>query len=241
MYSKLLAEQHSNKDTNISNELRKLLCSLGTPKKIEKDEYLYHEGSDAQEIFLIQSGLVHITLLTSDGKELSMRICKSGDIFGELTLFTNNPKYLLSARALQKGVVLLIDKEKLEQELMTNSALTFEFMRWVSDHMRKFQSKIRDLLLNGKKGALYSTLIRLSNSYGKANEDGLLIDIAMTNQELANFCAATRESVNRMLAELRTLNVISIQQDGKILIKNVQFLRDEIGCDNCPIEVCNIN
>ncbi len=236
-----MAEQHSNKDTNISNELRKLLCSLGTPKKIEKDEYLYHEGSDAQEIFLIQSGLVHITLLTSDGKELSMRICKSGDIFGELTLFTNNPKYLLSARALQKGVVLLIDKEKLEQELMTNSALTFEFMRWVSDHMRKFQSKIRDLLLNGKKGALYSTLIRLSNSYGKANEDGLLIDIAMTNQELANFCAATRESVNRMLAELRTLNVISIQQDGKILIKNVQFLRDEIGCDNCPIEVCNIN
>ena len=53
-------------------------------------------------------------------------------------------------------------------------------------HMRKQHSKFRDLLLYGKKGALYSTLIRLANSYGKETDGGILISVPLTNQELAN-------------------------------------------------------
>ncbi|MFP3488461.1 Crp/Fnr family transcriptional regulator, partial [Staphylococcus sp. SIMBA_130] len=137
--------------------------------------------------------------------------------------------------------VFVINKNQLEKALMTNSQLTFEFMKWTSNHMRKFQSKIRDLLLNGKKGALYSTLIRLSNSYGTKQVDGILINLTLTNQELAKFIAATRESVNRMLVELRKLNVISIDKSGKILIKDIDYLREQIGCENCPVDICNIN
>ena len=54
------------------------------------------------------------------------------------------------------------------------------------------------------KGALYSTLIRMTNSYGVLKENGILIDLPLTNQELANFCATSRESVNRMLNELKS-------------------------------------
>ena len=43
------------------------------------------------------------------------------------------------------------------------------------------------------KGALYSTLIRLANSYGITRSDGILINIVLTNQDLAKFCAAARE------------------------------------------------
>lgn len=107
--------------------------------------------------------------------------------------------------------------------------------------MRKFQLKIRDLLLNGKKGALYSTLIRLANSFGIERNDGILINLTLTNQELANFCNTTREYVNRMLSDLRKRHVISMSQSGKILIKDIEYLRTENGCEGCPIEICNIN
>ncbi|WP_138418576.1 Crp/Fnr family transcriptional regulator [Aquibacillus sediminis] len=239
----LLHKQQKSQDIElISKELQNLLESIGSIKKMHKDTYLFHEGMDAHEIYVIQSGLVQVEKLTSEGKELLLRLCKQNDIVGELTLFTDDPKYLLSAKVLEAGEVLVVNKDTLEKELMANGTLTFEFMKWVSNHMRKFQSKIRDLLLNGKKGALYSTLIRLSNSYGVETSEGIFIDMALTNQELAKFCAATRESVNRMLSELRKLNVISIEDGtGKITIKDIQYLRDEIGCENCPIEVCNID
>ena len=48
-----------------------------------------------------------------------------------------------------------------------DNKLALEFMKWVSIQNRKTQTKFRDLVLHGKKGALYSTLIRLTNSYGK--------------------------------------------------------------------------
>src|SRR5690625_7767180 len=115
----------------------------------------------------------------------------------------------------------------MEKNLKKNGDLAIEFMKWGSDHMRKFQTKIRDLLLNGKKGALYSTLIRLSNSFGIKQHGGILIDLPLTNQELAQFCAATRKSVNRMLSVLRKLNVISMTKEGKILIKNITYLKTE--------------
>lgn len=226
---------------HISNELRTLLESISYHKSTEKDTFLFQEGMDAQEIFIIKSGLIRIEKLTADGKELTLRLCEVTDIIGELTLFSEDPKYLLSARVVESGEVLVIKRELLEKELINNGKLTFEFMKWVSNHMRIFQSKIRDLLLNGKKGALYSTLIRLSNSYGYNTEAGIFINMPLTNQQLANFCATTRESVNRMLGELRKADIIEVKKSGHILIKDIEFLRQEIGCENCPVEICNIN
>lgn len=158
----------------ISSDLYELLESISTKRKMEKHTYLFREGMDAEELYLIQSGLIEIGKLTSDGKDLTLRICQKHDIVGELTLFTEEPRYMLSAKVLEDGEVLVINKNKLEKELIQNGALTFEFMKWMSTHLRKIQSKIRDLLLHGKKGALYSTLIRLSNSYGVERSDGIL-------------------------------------------------------------------
>ncbi|SER78365.1 transcriptional regulator [Gracilibacillus ureilyticus] len=231
---------HKHVDT-ISFELRKLLESISQTKKTEKNTFLFQEGMDAEEIYILKSGRIQIEKLTADGKELTLRICKTNDLIGELTLFSDDPKYLLSARVLTEGEILVIKRDLLEKELIKDGELTFEFMRWVSNHMRIFQSKIRDLLLNGKKGALYSTLIRLTNSYGIETNDGILIEMALTNQQLANFCAATRESVNRMLSELRKSDIINISKNGHIVVKDVEFLRQEIGCENCPVEICNIN
>ena len=58
---------------------------------------------DAEELYLIQSGLIEIGKLTSDGKDLTLRICQKHDIIGELTLFTDEPRYMLSAKVLEDG------------------------------------------------------------------------------------------------------------------------------------------
>lgn len=189
----ILSVRKSDKEL-LSRELHELLESISTKRKMKKHTYLFQEGMDAKELYLIQSGLIEIGKLTSDGKDLTLRICQKNDIVGELTLFTDEPRYMLSAKVLEDGEVLVINKNKLEKELIQNGVLTFEFMKWMSTHLRKIQSKIRDLLLHGKKGALYSTLIRLSNSYGVERSDGILINIVLTNQDLAKFCAAARRA-----------------------------------------------
>ena len=141
---------------------------------------------------------------------------------------------------MESGEVAVIYKESLERKLEEDSELALEFMKWLNIQHRKAQTKIRDLVLNGKKGALYSTLIRLANSYGVGTDEGVKINISLTNQELANFCGTSREVVNRLLSDLRKQNIISVEK-GIISIHDMEYLKTEINCENCPIDMCNIN
>src|SRR5690625_7852766 len=61
-------------DDYISDDLRHLLHAIGTMKRTRKDSYLFHEGMDAKEIFLVKSGLIQISKLASDGRELNLRL-----------------------------------------------------------------------------------------------------------------------------------------------------------------------
>jgi CRP-like cAMP-binding protein len=112
-------------------------------------------------------------------------------------------------------------------------------VKWLSLQHRKSQTRLRDLVLHGKKGALYSTLIRLVNSYGVETEKGITINVSLTNQELANFCGTSREVVNRLLSEMRKNKIISIDK-GYITVHDLNTIRKEIDCERCPIEICTI-
>ena len=116
-----------------------------------------------------------------------------------------------------------------------------EYLKWLQIENMKHQSRLRDLVLNGKKGALFSTLIRLGNTYGEFRSDNeVLINFPLTNTEIANLCATSREMINRMLNDLKKHHIISFNK-GYITIHNLQFLKDEIACENCPLNICRID
>src|SRR5699024_5024053 len=198
------------------------------------------EGTETDEIYIVKSGLFQISKFSIGGKELTLRLCAENTLIGELTLFTSSPRLLFNAKALEDSEVYVVKNETLEKELFRNQKLGQEFMKWMSDHVRKQHTKFRDLVLKGKKGALYSTLIRMTNTYGVKREDGILIDIPLTNQELANYSGTSREAVNRMLSELKKQDILSIE-NKKIVIHNLRYLKKENECDSCEVAYCTID
>ena len=176
-------------------ELGELLKNSSRKVRLSKGAFLFQEGQEAKEMYILLAGKVQISKMNAEGKELTLRLCTHNDIVGELTLFTVDPRYLFNAKIVESGEAAAINLEDLERVLFNNSKLAYEYMKWMNDHIRKTITKFRDLVLNGKKGALYSTLIRLCNSYGVLRPDGIYIDVSLTNQELANYCGTDRKSV----------------------------------------------
>lgn len=234
----ILAKNH---EQLVSDKLLSLLESIGTIQNMRENTYLFYQGKVAKKIYLIKSGIVRISMTSSQGTEMTLRVCQKNDIVGELTLYCDNPNYLLNAKIIEAGRVIAVSIDTLHEKLKSNHELAIEIMKWTNNHMRKYQMKMKDLLLNGKIGALYTTLIRLSNSYGLKKANGILIDHVLTDQNLANFCGATREYVNRMLRDLRKKDVVCVTDDGKIFIKDLDYLKRKGHCEDCPIEICNIN
>ncbi|MGH2316262.1 Crp/Fnr family transcriptional regulator [Planococcus sp. SE5232] len=227
-------------NTNGLTGMEELLSIRHQTKELKKDSYLFHEGDAISGVFIIRSGKIRIEKVTPNGRELTLKICGPGQLVGEVTIFSEAPKYMLDARAIEDTVCLHISINDLEEALLSNARLSIAFMKWMGIDQQKTQTKFRDLLLHGKKGALYSTLIRLSNSYGVVTEKGTLIDLVLTNQDLANFCGMTREVVNRMLNDLKKNGIVSLLE-GKILIHDMSHLKTETNCENCPIYLCKID
>lgn len=225
---------------NTSIQLQNFIQLARYTRKIEKGNYLFQEGQKAEELFIVIKGKIQISKMVPDGRELTIRMCSTGELIGEIPLFCASPKYMLDAKIVEDGEIAVIHKDDLEEKLSTDHSLSLQFMKWLNGQLLRNQTKFRDLILHGKKGALYSTLIRLCNSYGIVREQGIVIDQPMTNQEIANFCGTSREVANRLLSELRKNNIISIDK-GIITIHNLMFLRDEIDCEDCPIDICKID
>ena len=202
-------------------------------------EYLFHEGDHAKYFYFVRSGQIFITKFAESGRVLSLRLATKGSIIGELPLFEKTPIYIFNAVAQSPSEVYAIEFPILHTYLEKKPALAINLLKIIGMHMRKQHSKFRDLLLYGKKGAIYSTLIRFANSYGKEIDGGILITVPLTNQELANYSATARESLNRMLSDLRRQNVLEMR-DGLIFIRDINFLKREIQCENCGREICNI-
>lgn len=229
------------KKSSNSEGILALFEQFGANLKVEKERPVFLEGQRAEDVYLIKTGTVRISKDTESGKILTLRISGGDTFIGETSIFCETIYHSVSANTVEPTELSVLPRTTLEKYLTDSASLMMEWIQIMQVHNLKNETRFRDLLLHGKKGALLSTLIRLTNTYGVKQDDGsILIDHAMTNQELANFCATSREVVNRILNDLKKKRVISLDK-GKITIHDLHFLRTEVECDNCPLHICRID
>ena len=218
-----------------------LFQEKGTVVNVNKSAQLFQEGSLADQLYFVKNGTIQISKETESGKELVIRICGEQTLIGETTVFCCSTFHTTTAKALTPAKLYALSRETFECYLQNEHTTMTTYLKWLQIEHLKNQSRLRDLVLHGKKGALYSTLIRLANTYGEfQSTNEVLIKLALTNTEIANLCATSREVVNRMLSDLRKQHILSIEK-GYMRIHDLSFLKREIECDQCPLSVCRID
>ncbi|MCM3725137.1 Crp/Fnr family transcriptional regulator [Neobacillus cucumis] len=209
-------------------------------QKVKAGSALFHQKDPVEYVYLILKGSIALGRVHLRGKEFIVKVLNGKEIIVEYQLFKDNPQYQFFAKALTDCEVLFIKKALFEEFILTDPEAMNALVAWLSTGYLKAQMKCQDLIMNGKKGGLYSILIRLCNSYGVKTENGVLIDLPLTHQELANLTYGTREVIQRALKELREKDII-IYDNQKFTIKNLAYLKTEVDCQNCPFEICGIN
>ncbi|MBD8497788.1 Crp/Fnr family transcriptional regulator [Paenibacillus arenosi] len=231
-------DEHSN-IMCFSEQNRERLMEISKERTYPEGSHLFWEGDAADKLYFLKSGRVKVTKSTDEGKELILYMYHAGDIVGQVDPF-HASKHSFTAEVLEECEVAVIEQRDLELVICQHCDFSLDFMKWMSVHHRLTQTKVRDLMLYGKPGALCSTLIRLSNTYGEDLKDGgILINKKVTHTDLSNMIGATRESVNRMLSDLRKKNVLEYD-NGMIIIRELEHLQEVCHCEMCPKAICRI-
>ncbi|KIL41677.1 regulatory protein [Gordoniibacillus kamchatkensis] len=206
---------------------------------ISAGAHLYWEGDRADKLYFLHKGRVRITKSTDDGKQLIIYMHQAGDLFGQVDPVQESI-HSFGAEVIEDASVGILQQKDLEVLLWQHGDLAVEFMKWMGLMHRLTQTKFRDLMLFGKPGALCSLLIRLGNTYGiDQQETRISISKKLTNSELADMIGTTRESVNRILGDLKKAGAICYE-NGHIVISDIHYLRDICHCEDCPKSICRI-
>lgn len=199
--------------------------------------HLFWETEAADVCYYIRDGAVKVYKNTEDGQEMIVRLLQPGDFYAELG--GKDTRYNCNAVLMQDSVIGRMTTAALEQLIASRGDFAIEFMKWMGLVHRTTQSKFRDLIMFGKNGALASTLIRMSNTYGKRSEQGIRIDIKVTKTELAHMSGTTREGVSRMLSAYQAEGAIAYE-DGYMVITDLNYLRSIVQCPDCPPDICRM-
>lgn len=209
-----------------------------TRQKIPAGICISQDHPLAGHLCYIEEGCVKETKMMADGSEFILSLKQAGDLAGSSGGFSPYG-HSVNLITFEDTIVDSLSPKDLEMLFYEHPELSIRFMEWMAMEQRICESKLRDLMMHGKPGALCSTLLRFIHSCGEKTEEGIRINRKLTNQDLAQFICASRERVNRLLNELKAEEVLHVQR-GHLVITNAERLREIAHCEYCPREVCVI-
>jgi CRP/FNR family cyclic AMP-dependent transcriptional regulator len=202
------------------------IAEISLEKKYKKNMLIFMEGDPGECFYFILSGKVKVFRTYEDGKEHIIHIFGEGDVFGEATLFTNVP-YPASASVYEDAVIGVIKNKDMEELVTRNPDLALKLLEIFAKKLIFAQQKIRDLTFNDVFSRTASQLLKLAHDYGRQSTRGILIDVQLPRQELAEMVGTTRETISRVISKLKKEKSIS-EEDDRILILNSEKLKEWI-------------
>lgn len=211
---------------NLDPEELEMLCENSYAKLYEKDEVIFFENDSVKKLYFLVKGKVKLSMLSAAGKEKVLTILQEGDIFGELSLFDEDP-HPLTAEVMSDARLLIIPWNEMERMIIERPSLAIKIIEALSKKTRLLTSQVRELVFQDAAGRLASLLSRLADDFGREIEQGTVIDLVLTHQEIANLIGSSRVTVTKLINRFIDEGMIIIKK-RKIIIKDFESLGERL-------------
>ena len=190
---------------NLSDDELEEVRKSAVTRNFPKNSIIINEGDSSDSLYIIVTGRVSVYLSDENGKEVILNSQGEGDYFGELAL-VDDEKRSASVVTTEKSTFLVISKTDFKNVLSLHPELAFNLIRGLTHRVRHLTDNVRSLALLDVYGRVAKTLLSLATESG----DELIIDMKLTQQDIANRVGASREMVAKILKDLSTGGYISI-------------------------------
>ncbi len=191
-------------------------------RRIVRGEVIRRRGDPGTGMVVIVSGRVRISLVSEDGREVTLTMLGPGEVLGEMTLLDGGESSA-DATAQEDCVLLMIERTQFLRLLRANSDLCLHLLAVLNRRLRETNAALEDMALLDLPTRLGRLLLRLSGNHGVAGPKGTRIEIKLSQKDLSNLTGASREKVNRQLRQWEEAGIIG-KDGGRLLIMKPQAL-----------------
>ena len=176
-----------------------LMASMA-PRRLARGEMVFREGDSGDSLYVIMSGKVKLARTSGDGRENLLSVLGPGEMFGELSLFDPGPR-LTTAHVVSDTELISLGNDALRQFLADHPEVAMQMLAGLAHRLRRTNEGLSDLVFTDVPGRVAKALLDLSDRFGQQAEDGVLVAHELTQEELAQLVGASRETVNKALAD----------------------------------------
>ncbi|HEU5070983.1 MAG TPA: Crp/Fnr family transcriptional regulator [Verrucomicrobiae bacterium] len=177
-------------------------------KALEKDEYLFREGSPAIGFYVIQRGSINVHRVNAAGKEQVIHVFRTGESFAEVAL-ASETGYPADARALEPTQVLLVRKDGILALLRHKPELALRMLGSMSSHLRVLVGQLEDLTMKDVETRLANWLVKRCPN--PQSEQPVRIELSGTKRVLAAELGTVSETFSRTLAKFREQKLVQVK------------------------------
>jgi CRP/FNR family transcriptional regulator len=191
--------------------------------KLSRGEHLFLEGQDGDRLYVVLDGKIKLTRAAADGRENLLSVIGPGEMFGELSLFDPRPR-TSTASAVTDATVAALAHDALRPWLLERPDVSMHMLRALAKRVRREFDVTADLVFTDVPGRVAKNLLDLAERFGEQDRDGLHVHHDLTQEELAQLVGASRETVNKALADFAARGWVQISARS-VLILDIERLR----------------
>ncbi|HYA86835.1 MAG TPA: Crp/Fnr family transcriptional regulator [Nitrospirota bacterium] len=187
-------------------------------ESVKKKKEIFNEGDQPEWFYIVSKGKIKITKLSQEGKEIILELISPTDIFGGVAVLRNFP-YPANAVAMEDSEILKISRKNLMRLVDRFPNLMYCIALQLGDRMKSSYDSLKNIALERVEARIAALLLKLANKAGQKTKEGLIIDMRLTKQDVADMVGTTVETSIRTFSKFKKQGLLS-DANGRIIIKD---------------------
>lgn len=190
---------------------REAIRSRSGPRRFRAGSKLMYEGQVGTEVMVLVSGRVKVTYLTMDGREVILDFRGPGELLGEMAVVDGNRRSN-TVEAIETVEALAMTAADFKALVASRPSLANKLLQNIIRRFRDSDRKLIEFGASHTVGRVAARLVEMVERFGTVTTAGHVIDLPITQEELAGWTGASREAVAKALHSLRELGLITTER-----------------------------
>lgn len=184
---------------------------------------LFSEGDLSNRVVLVLSGLVKVSTVSDEGHETILGFRGRGNVLGELAAI-DGQDHMATVTVVEDGEALVVPAARFLELVAADPELALVLLRSIVGRLRDADRRRAEFVSLDVVGRVAHRLAELADEYGEPVDGGVRIGLALSQRELAGWVGASREAVNKALAQLAARGLIATER-RQVVVRDLDELR----------------
>jgi CRP/FNR family transcriptional regulator, nitrogen oxide reductase regulator len=202
---------------DVSPDVFVQVLEAGVLRSVEEDGFFFMQEDPATHAYVLVEGRVKMIQITPNGQQITLRIMTPGQTYGGIALLNPRAGYPATAQAVENSTALAWDTAHLRELVEKEPSISLNVMGLMHGYISELQERQKALVTERVEQRIARILLKLATQSGKKVEEGVLIDLPITRQDIAEMSGTTLYTVSRTLNEWERDGLLEIGRERVVI------------------------